>query len=133
MGQYAAADVGGARGNSDDADSDYEVDGEPVLIISRRTRLSVNQRTWQAENWQRTEAKLADMMLKDRLPDPCSCTRDDIVTVCMIDHNSYTHNEFQYCNCPRSSSCLLKEGYFPCAPKKPKTAFSIRLLQLLHE
>ena len=74
MGQYAAADSGGAGGNSDDADSDYEVDGELELIISRRTRLSVNQRTRQAENWQRTEAKLADMMLKDRLPDACSCT-----------------------------------------------------------
>jgi len=34
MGQYGAADAGGARGNSDDADSDYEVDGEPELIIS---------------------------------------------------------------------------------------------------
>jgi len=133
MGQHGAADAGGAGGDPNDADLDYEVDGEPELIISRRTRLSVNQRTWQAENWQHTKAILADMMLKDRLPDPCSCTRDDIVTVRMIDLNSYTHNEFQYCNCPRSSSCLLKEGYFPCAPKKPKTAFSIRLLQLLHE
>jgi len=133
MGQYGAADAGAAGGNSDDADSDYEVDGEPELIISRRTRLSVNQRTRQAENWQSTEAILTDMMLKDRLPDPCSCTRDDIVTVRMIDLNSYTHNEFQYCNCPRSSSCLLKAGYFPCAPKKPKIAFSIWLLQLLHK
>ena len=72
-------------------------------------------------------------MLKDRLLDPCSCTRDDIVTVRMIDLNLYTDNEFQYCNCPRSSSCLLKEGYFRCAPKKPKIAFPIRLLQLLHK
>jgi len=108
MGQYGAADAGRASGNSDDADLDYEVDGEPELIISQRTRLSVNQPTWQAENWQRTEAILADMMLKYRLPDPCSCTRDDIVTVRIIDLNSYTHNEFQYCNYPRSSSCLLK-------------------------
>jgi len=93
----------------------------------------VNQHTRQAENWQHTEAILADMMLKDRLLDPCSCTRDDIVTVRMIDLNLYTDNEFQYCNCPRSSSCLLKEGYFPCAPKKLKPAFSIWLLQLLQE
>ena len=132
-GQYEAADAGGAGGDSDNADLDSEVDREPELIICRRTRLSVNQRTRQAENWQRTEAILANMMLNDTLPDPCNCTREDIVTVRMIDLNSYTHSEFQYCNCPRSSSCLLKEGYFPCAPKKPKTAFSIRLLQLLHE
>jgi hypothetical protein len=76
---------------------------------------------------------LADMMLQDKLPDPCDCTRRDVVTVRCIDLNSYEHREFQYCICHRSSSCLLKEGYFPCAPIKPKTAFSIRLLQLLHE
>jgi hypothetical protein len=132
-GQNEAADAGGAGGDFDNADLDCEVDREPELIICRRTRLSVNQRKRQAENWQRTEAILADMMLKDRLPDPCNCTRDDIVTVRMIDLSSYKHSEFQYCNCPRSSSCLVKEGYFPCAPIKPKTAFSIRLLQLLHE
>jgi len=34
MGQYGPADAGGAGGKSDDADSDYEVDGEPELIIS---------------------------------------------------------------------------------------------------
>jgi len=34
MGQYGAADAGGAGGNSDDADSEYKVDGEPELIIS---------------------------------------------------------------------------------------------------
>jgi hypothetical protein len=131
-GQHEAADAGGAGWDSDDADLD-EGDREPEWIICQRTRLSVNQRIRQADNWQRTEAILADMMLKDRLPDPCNCTRDDIVTVRMIDLNSYTHREFQYCNCPRSSCCLLKEGYFPGSPKKPKTAFSIRLLQLLHD
>jgi len=45
MGQYGAADAGRPGGNSDNADLDYEVDGEPELIISQRTRLSVNQRT----------------------------------------------------------------------------------------
>jgi len=110
MEQYGAADAGGAGGGPDDADLDYDVDGEPELIISQRTRLSVNQCTQQAENWQHTEAILANMMLKDRLPDPCSCTQDDIVTVRMIDLNSYTPNQFQYCNCPLSSSCLLKDG-----------------------
>jgi hypothetical protein len=99
-GQNEAADAGGAGGDFDNADLDCEVDREPELIICRRTRLSVNQRKRQAENWQRTEAILADMMLKDRLPDPCNCTRDDIVTVRMIDLSSYKHSEFQYCNCP---------------------------------
>jgi hypothetical protein len=132
-GQYEAADPGGAGGDFDNEDLDCEADREPELIIHRRTRLSANLRERRAENWQRTEAILADMMVKDRLPDPCNCTRHDIVTVRRIDLNSYEHSEFQYCNCPRSSSCLLKEGYFPCAPIKPKTAFSIRLLQLLHE
>jgi hypothetical protein len=132
-GQNEAADAGGAGGDSDNADLDREVDREPGLTTRRRTRLPANRRDRQAENWQRTEAILADMMLKDRLPDPCNCTREDTATVRRIDLNSYEHSEFQYCNCPRSSSCLLKEGFFPCSPIKPKTAFSIRLLQLLHE
>jgi hypothetical protein len=132
-GQYEAADAGGAGGDFHNEDLDCEADREPELIIHRRTRSWAYQRERRAENWQRTEAILVEMMLKDRLPDPCNCTRHDIVTVCRIDLNSYEHSEFQYCNCPRSSSCLLEEGYFPCAPIKPKTAFSIRLLQLLHE
>jgi len=72
------------------------------------------------------------MMVQNRLPDTCVCTQRDIVTLRCIDLNSYEHHEFQYCICQQSSSCLLNEGYFPCAPIKPRTAFSIRLLQLLH-
>ena len=72
-------------------------------------------------------------MLQNRLPDTCVCTRPDIVTVQCIDLNLYEHCDFQYCICHQSSSCLLNEGYFPCAPIKLTTAFSIRLLQLLHE
>jgi hypothetical protein len=132
-GQSEVADPEGAGGDFENEDMNCEVDREPESIIRRRPRLSANLRELRAENWQRTEVVLADMMLKDRLPDPCNCARDDIVTVRRIDLNSYEHSEFQFCNCPRSSSCLLKEGYFPCAPIKPKTAFSIWLLQLLHE
>jgi len=73
------------------------------------------------------------MMLQNRLLDTCVCTRCDVVTVWCIDLNLYEHCEFQYCICHQSSSCLLNEGYFPCAAIKPRTAFSIRLLQLLHE
>jgi len=132
-GQYEAADAAGASGDFDNADLDCEVDREPELSICPKTGLSANQRERQAENWQRTEEILADMMLKDKLADTCNCTEDDVVTVRRIDLNSYTHSEYHYCNCPRSSGRLLKEGYFPCAPIKAKTAFSIRLLKLLHE
>ncbi|KAF8531189.1 hypothetical protein BDD12DRAFT_691393, partial [Trichophaea hybrida] len=38
-----------------------------------------------------------------------------------------------YCNCPLSTSTLVGEGFFPAAPRKPRTAFSMRLLQVLHE
>ena len=72
-------------------------------------------------------------MLQNRLPDTCVCIQCDVVTVLCIDLNPYEHHEFQYCICHQFSSCLLNEVYFPCALIKPRTAFSIRLLQLLHE
>jgi len=112
---------------------DQGVDGDPEFIIHRKIRSSTNDRQHRAANWQRTEAILADVMLQNRLPDPCVCARRDVVTVRCIDLNSYEHREFQYCICNQSTSCLLNEGYFPSAPIKPKTAFSIRLLQLLHK
>ena len=124
------ADVGGAAG---DPDQEGWVDQEPEFIIQRRARSSANERERRAANWQRTEAILANLMLKDELPHPCVCARRDVVTVRCIDLNSYEHRVFEYCICARSCSCLLKEGYFPSAPVKPRTAFSIRLLQLLHE
>jgi len=108
-------------------------DGDPEFVIHQKTRSSTNDRQRQAVNWQRTEAILAIMMLQNRLPDMCICTRRDVVTIWCIDLNSYEHREFQYCICHQSTSCLLNEGYFPCGPIKPRTAFSIRLLQLLHE
>jgi hypothetical protein len=137
-GQSEAAEASGAGGDFDNEvlnlqHLDREVGGEPEFIIHRRTRSSVNKRERRATNWQRAEAILADVMLKDGFPDPCACDRREVVTVRCVDLNSYEHREFQYCNCPQSPSCLLKEGYFPCSPIKPKTAFSIRLLQLLHE
>ncbi|KAF8542600.1 hypothetical protein BDD12DRAFT_802774 [Trichophaea hybrida] len=36
-----------------------------------------------------------------------------------------------YCNCPLFTSTLVKEGFFPAAPRKPRTAFPMRLLQVL--
>ena len=112
---------------------DQQIDGEPEFTIHQRTRSSANERERRAANWERTEAVLADVMVKDALPHPCDCARRDVFTVRCIDLNSYEHRAFEYCNCARSCSTLLKEGYFPCAPIKPRTAFSIRLLQLLHE
>ncbi|KAF8535661.1 hypothetical protein BDD12DRAFT_808398 [Trichophaea hybrida] len=38
-----------------------------------------------------------------------------------------------YCNCPLSTSTLVREGFLLAAPGKPRTAFSMRLLQVLHE
>lgn len=137
-GEGGVADVGGEGGDfhHDDLNlqhPDQEVDEELEFIIHRRTRSSAKLRERRAANWQCTETVLADQMLKDELPHPCFCARRDVVTVRCIDLNSYEHRVFEYCNCARSCSCLLKEGYFPSAPVKPRTAFSIRLLQLLHE
>ena len=127
----------GAIGDFENEDLNLQLqdrdDGDPEFVIHRKSRSSSNDRQCRAANWQRTEAILADMMLQNRLLDTCVCTRCDVVTVRCIDLNSYEHREFQYCIRHQSSSCLLNKGYFPCAPIKPRTAFSIRLLQLLHE
>ena len=84
-------------------------------------------------NWEPPEAELADMMVKDVRPHPCDCVRHDASTVRCIDLNSYEHRAFKYCNCTCSCSILLKEHHFPCAPMKPRTAFSIRLIKYLYE
>jgi len=112
---------------------DQQVDGEPEFTIHQRTRSSANDRERRAANWERTEAVLTDMMVKDVCPHPCHCARHVAFTVRCIDLNSYEHRVFEYCNCARSCSILLKEGYIPCAPMKPRTAFSIWLLKVLHE
>jgi CxC1 like cysteine cluster associated with KDZ transposases len=128
-----AAQPGGLGDDPNLQHEDRAVDGEPEYIIHQRIVSSANARKRRAANWESTEETLANMMLKDRLPHPCDCARRDVVTVRCIDLSLYEDRVFEYCNCARSCSSLLIADYFPCAPVRPRTAFSIRLLQLLHE
>lgn len=39
--------------------------------------------------------------------------------------------QLQVCECWSAAEQLLRRGYFPCAPKRPSLAFSIRLLEFI--
>jgi hypothetical protein len=45
----------------------------------------------------------------------------------------YVIRNVEYCICGFASSQLVEKGFFPSAPIKPRTVFSIQLLETLHE
>jgi hypothetical protein len=49
-----------------------------------------------------------------------------------ISLDSYKIDYFEYCQCAAACSGLIAEGFFPSAPCRPGTVFSLRLLRTLH-
>ena len=104
-----------------------------VEIFNYRNRSNVGIRKRLSENWKETEQALTQLLYNGLAASLCTCVSKDHVQVRLISLESWTVKGMDYCSCPLSTSCLIAEGFFPSTPRKPKTAFSLQLLRVLHE
>jgi len=110
-------------------------DGDAPLIevFNWRNRSRVGERQRLSENWKQTEKVLAQFLHFGAAESICTCASKHRVEVRLLSFECWATRSMDYCNCPHSTITLIEQGFFPSTPRKPRTAFSIRLLQILHE
>jgi hypothetical protein len=108
-------------------------DGEAIYMALPQNRSAAQTRRSEAENWVETEKILTESIYHDNRRPPCQCTRERFrKRVRFISLDSYVIKEVAYCQCAAACSGLIAEGFFPSAPRRPGTVFSLRLLRTLH-
>ena len=112
---------------------DQAADAPLIEVFHWKNRSRVGERKRLSENWKDTEQVLTQFLHFGSVGSICTCTRKDRVEVRLLSLESWTVRIVDYCNCPLSTIALIMDGFFPSSPRKPQTAFSTRLLQLLHE
>jgi len=123
-GPYYSIDSNGMAGGSD----------APLIeVFQWRNRSRVRERKRLSENWKQTEQVLAHLVYFGDAGTICTCARKDRVETRLISLESWTTRYIDYCSCSLSTSALIEQGYFPSTPRKPRSAFSTRMLQVLHE
>ena len=108
-------------------------DAPLIEIFYRNNRSLIGERKRLSENWKETEQVFAQFLHFGSAASICTCLRKDRVNVRLLALESWVTKDIDYCNCPLSATALIKKGFFPATPRKPNTAFSMRLLQVLHE
>jgi hypothetical protein len=112
-----------------------EADIRVLTIPLDNKRPAAATRKSRAENWVETERILTETLYENGRRRQCMCARArDRKRVRFISLESYVVREVDYCQCAASCGALLSEGegFFPSAPCKPGTVFSLRLLRTLH-
>jgi hypothetical protein len=105
--------------------------GSFIPLINKRSNAQTRQSV--AQNWVDAEKMLVDSLYNDNRRIPCSCSRARYrKRVRFISLDSYKIDYFEYCQCAAACSGLIAEGFFPSAPCRPGTVFSLRLLRTLH-
>lgn len=134
--RHLAENINFESGPYHSIDSHGMVDGSDaplVEVFQWRNRSRVGERKRLSENWKETEQVLAHLVYFGNAGTTCTCARKDSVEVRLISLESWSTRYVDYCSCPYSTSALIEQGYFPSTPRKPRTAFSTRMLQVLHE
>jgi len=108
-------------------------DAPLVEVFQYNNRSNVGMRKRLSEQWKETEQALTQLLYNGVAASMCTCVSKDHVQVRLISLESWTLKGMDYCSCSLSTSCLIAEGFFPATPRKPQTAFSLRLLRVLHE
>lgn len=108
-------------------------DAPLVEVFQYRNRSNVGVRKRLSEQWKETEQALTQLLHTGSAAFTCPCASKDHVQVTLISLECWRVKGMDYCSCALSTSCLIAEGFFPSSPRKPRTAFSLRLLLVLHE
>ena len=108
-------------------------DAPLIEVFQHHNRSNARVRKRLAEQWKDTEKVLTQLLHNGSAASICPCTSKDHVQVRLISLESWTEKGMDYCSCPLSTRSLIAEGFFPSTPRKPRTAFSLQLLQVLHE
>ena len=108
-------------------------DAPLIEVFHWKNRSRVGERKRLSENWKETEQAFIQFLRSGSAASACTCTRKDHVDVQLLSLESWVMRGIDYCNCALSTTTLIEEGFFPSTPRKPRTAFSIRLLQVFHE
>ena len=113
-------------------------DGLDLLVVchaicTKRQRSRAAARQREAENWLKAEKRIVEILSGDGTSFTCQCSTKQSVSVRHISTEGYFVKDIPMCPCGMSSSLLLRNGYFPSSPIKPRTIFSVRLLRLFHE
>ena len=102
-------------------------------IRTKRQRSRAAARQREAENWLKVEKRIVEILSRDGTSFTCQCSTKQSVSVRHISTEGYFVKDIPMCPCGMLSSLLLRNGYFPSSPIKPRTIFSVRLLRLFHE
>ena len=116
-----------------DNDNDEAVPAVCQAIRTKRQRLRAAARQQEAENWLKAENRIVEILSQDGTSFSCRCSTRQTISVRHISTEGYIVKDIPMCPCGLSSSLLLRNGYFPSSPIKPRTIFSVRLLRLFHE
>ena len=108
-------------------------DAPLIEVFHWKNRSRVGERKRLSENWRDTERVFTQFLHSGSADSACTCAHKDPVDVRLLSLESWVTKSIDYCNCRLSASALIEEGFFPSTPHKPRTAFSMRLLQVLHE
>lgn len=135
MGSYpiGSLDPSGFAETGEIAEGESPQNAPLIEIFQYKNRSNVGVRKRLSEQWKATEEVLTQLLHNGSVTGTCPCTGRDHVQVRLISLESWTVKSVDYCNCPLSTSSLVAEGFFPSTPRKPRTAFSLRLLKVLHE
>jgi hypothetical protein len=98
-----------------------------------QTRSAAQTRRNRAEHWLEAEKLFAEMIYNEAGRKPCQCSRSRYrKRVRYISLEAYVIKEVEYCQCAAACCGQIAEGFFPAAPRRPGTVFSLRLLRTLH-
>jgi hypothetical protein len=114
-------------------DGNTAADTSLLNLIHKKKRSRVGERKKLSENWVETEAMMVELLRRGPSRLVCTCARKFSVQVRILSLDSWSLKTINYCNCALSTVELVREGFFPATPRKPRTAFSVRMLQVLHE
>jgi hypothetical protein len=112
-----------------DAD-DADVNIQDAFRRWRRPKAAERQAA--AANWLEAEKRMVAFCTSQERAVPCDC-RTESINGRFISLESYEVRPIRLCMCGQRAAMFIQEGFFPSAPVKPRTFFSLRLLRVLHE
>ena len=116
-----------------DEDHSYDFEDDEIVSLISRFRNNRMNRLQRESNWSKVRPVFSKTIATGKVS---HCTDQACVTfstrVLLVSFTSAEQTVITTCSCGAKTSALIKRGFFPSAPIKPKLAFSLDVLLLFH-